>query len=98
GGALNTDGATLQAGGIQARAASVSNRGGRWTQVGTGGGISVLSQGLFDNREGRVLGAGSLQLSARGLDNEGGRLAVAGDGEVRTQGAALQNRGGLIGA
>jgi len=98
GGALNTDGATLQAGGIQARAAAVSNRGGRWAQVGTGSGISVLSQGLFDNREGRVLGAGSLQLSARGLDNEGGRLAVAGDGEVRTQRAALQNRGGLIGA
>lgn len=98
-GALNTDGATLQAAHIQARAASVSNRGGSWEQIGAGGGgISVLSQGLFNNRGGSVAGAGSLQLSSPGLDNQGGSLVVAGDGEIRTLGGALLNRGGRIGA
>ncbi|SUX30469.1 hemagglutinin repeat-containing protein [Chromobacterium vaccinii] len=96
GGQVNSDSAKLQAGQWQVEAASLSNRGGVWEQLGQGSGAFQIGQ-LLDNRGGRIE-ADSLTLQLGQLDNGGGKLLALGEtAQSWSVRQGLDNQGGLIG-
>ncbi|WP_434657158.1 hemagglutinin repeat-containing protein [Chromobacterium violaceum] len=96
GGQVNSDSAKLQAGQWQVKAASLSNRGGVWEQLGQGSGAFQIGQ-LLDNRGGRIE-ADSLTLQLGQLDNGGGKLLALGEtAQSWSVRQVLDNQGGLIG-
>ncbi|MFB9170382.1 hemagglutinin repeat-containing protein, partial [Chromobacterium piscinae] len=97
GGQVNSDSAKLQAGQWQVEAASLSNRGGVWEQLGQGSGAFQIGQ-LLDNRGGRIE-ADSLTLQLGQLDNGGGKLLALGEtAQSWSVRQGLDNQGGLIGS
>ncbi len=85
---LNNLKGLVSARGLVLNSASLSNRQGQLSGLGT---IDITSTGLFDNRAGTVIGDHLLRVQAGAIDNREGEIAGKQDIEVRTAGLDNQN-------
>ncbi|ENO89831.1 hemagglutinin repeat-containing protein [Thauera linaloolentis] len=94
----NARGTIGTAGTLALDAATLSNRGGRITQAGSGL-TALAAAGRIDNRDGLIASAASLDLTAGELDNrDGGQIATDGSLVLNTTAGALANDGGTLSA